>query len=463
MPPTPFDEVVAGSPSDAEQGEDFYEDAHQDDESFHELNGFEELDWDDFEAGLPEYDETGAPVLVAASDFGRGYQTVQPMEGRMSLTALKAKKAKRRRRNITLALVLGVFAAMVIGVVAVVQSFLGGEEAVTDYEQASGETIDFEVREGDGFETVGNRLIEQDIVASWDALSGAFQAADADGEMGTLQPGEYQMQEQMPADEAIEALFAEGPAQLVVGIAPGIWIDDALDEIAARTPFNRQEIDDAAADPQAYGLPDEAETLEGYLAPGEYTWEVEEEPSAEEVLQDMVDETFSRLDDLGIEDEEEQWETVTIASLITAEANHANPEDYDLMSSAIQNRLVPDNPETDGYLYIDATSNYAMGEHDLHIAAEHSPEDPYNTRTNPGLPPGPIGAPTRATLEAAINPPDTDYHYWVTVNIETGETEFAEDLAQHEQYEQQFLAYCADNPDVCSPGEVDAAEEELDL
>ncbi|WP_258932941.1 endolytic transglycosylase MltG [Nesterenkonia pannonica] len=236
VPSTPFDEVVAGSPSDAEQGEDFYEDAHQDDESFHELNGFEELDWDDFEAGLPEYDETGAPVLVAASDFGRGYQTVQPMEGRMSLTALKAKKAKRRRRNITLALVLGVFAAMVIGVVAVVQSFLGGEEAVTDYEQASGETIDFEVREGDGFETVGNRLIEQDIVASWDALSGAFQAADADGEMGTLQPGEYQMQEQMPADEAIEALFAEGPAQLVVGIAPGIWIDDALDEIAARTP-----------------------------------------------------------------------------------------------------------------------------------------------------------------------------------------------------------------------------------
>ncbi len=51
----------------------------------------------------------------------------------------------------------------------------------------------------------------------------------------------------------------------------------------------------------------------------------------------------------------------------------------------------------------------------------------------------------------------------MTVNIETGETEFAEDLAQHEQYEQEFLAYCADNPDVCSPGDVDAAEEELDL
>ncbi|GAB3845347.1 endolytic transglycosylase MltG [Nesterenkonia populi] len=462
-PSTPFDDVVAGSPSDADQNHELPEEGHFDGQEFHELEGFEGLDWEDFEGGQIEHDASGSPVLVAASDFGRGYQTVQPMEGRMSLDALKAKKAKQRRRNVTLVLFLAVFAAMVIGVVTVVRSFLGGGEDITDYDQASGETIEFEVREGEGFETVANRLVEQEIVASWGALSSAYQAADAEGDMGTLQPGEYPMQEQMPAGDAIEALYAEGPEQFVVGIAPGIWIEDALDEIAERTPHSREEIAAAAEDPQAYDLPDEAETLEGYLAPGEYSWDVEDEVSPEEILQDMVDETFSRFEELGLEDEEEQWETVIIASLITAEANHANPDDYDLMSSAIQNRLVPDNPETDGYLYIDATSNYALGEHDLHIAAEHDADDEYNTRTNPGLPPGPIGAPTTATLEAAIDPPDTDYHYWVTVNIETGETEFAENLAQHEQYEQEFLDYCSENPDVCSPGEVDAAEEELGL
>ena len=55
---------------------------------------------------------------------------------------------------------------------------------------------------------------------------------------------------------------------------------------------------------------------------------------------------------------------------------------------------------------------------ELRLAVQHLPE--------PGLPPAPIDSPGEAAIEAAINPADGDWLYFVTVNLETGETKFAE-------------------------------------
>jgi hypothetical protein len=52
---------------------------------------------------------------------------------------------------------------------------------------------------------------------------------------------------------------------------------------------------------------------------------------------------------------------------------------------------------------------------------------------NTGLPPSPINNPGEEALEAALNPADTDFLYFVTVNLKTGETKFAETFEEHEQ------------------------------
>jgi UPF0755 protein len=64
---------------------------------------------------------------------------------------------------------------------------------------------------------------------------------------------------------------------------------------------------------------------------------------------------------------------------------------------------------------------------------------------NKGLPPGPIGSPGAAAIQAAVNPADGDWLYFVTVNPDTGETVFTsnydEFLAAKEQFNQWYAAH----------------------
>lgn len=410
--------------------------------------------------GRIEHDADGTPLLITPSSYGRGYQTVTPMDSRVNRSALKQRRIKRRRRNLTLAVALGAFALMLTVLVISLRALFGGlfTEA-EDYDAVAGDELVFTVNQGEGWETVGNRLVDQEIIASSDAFREAFTDLEASGELGELHPGDYPLNEEMPASEALQALAPEQGARHYIVLNAGTRIDSAFSELSSATGIDEGEFRAAAEDPTAFGLPEEASTLEGYLAPGTYYFDVDTEP--EEILQTLVDATFERLEEAGVTDEEEQWRTIIIASLITAEANHNQPDDYPLIASAIENRLDPDNPETDGLLQIDAAVHYGAGsEGDLQAAAEERQDEsnPYNTYIHEGLPPGPIGAPVSGTIDAAANPADTNYYYWVTVNIETGETEFNETYAEHVEDVQQFQQWCEDNPGVCSPAEAEAVE-----
>ena len=57
----------------------------------------------------------------------------------------------------------------------------------------------------------------------------------------------------------------------------------------------------------------------------------------------------------------------------------------------------------------------------------------YNTYRYEGLPPGPISAPGKAALQAAAQPAEGDWMYFVTVNFDTGETKFAKTQAEHDK------------------------------
>jgi UPF0755 protein len=74
---------------------------------------------------------------------------------------------------------------------------------------------------------------------------------------------------------------------------------------------------------------------------------------------------------------------------------------------------------------------------------------PYNTYVHTGLPPGPIGAPGRSALEAAANPEDGDWKFFVSINMDTGETAFAETFAEHQVNVRKFQAWCQANPGKC--------------
>jgi UPF0755 protein len=221
---------------------------------------------------------------------------------------------------------------------------------------------------------------------------------------------------------------------------------EVFDILSTSTGIPRAEFDALAAAPTQFGLPPQALSLEGYLHPGEYRFDVD--ASATDIITEMVKATTDRLADDGVTDPAEQYRILTIASIVQAEAQQG---DYATVAGAINNRLTPGNTETSGFIQSDATVTYGLGKRSYQITDEEKQDtsNPYNTYANPGLPKGPIGSPGDDAIDATVNPADVPFYFWVTVDLDTGETKFSETYAEHLRYVDEYLAWCTDHPGRC--------------
>jgi UPF0755 protein len=104
------------------------------------------------------------------------------------------------------------------------------------------------------------------------------------------------------------------------------------------------------------------------------------------------------------------------------------------VSSVIHNRLAEDQR-----LQIDATVLYAKGEAGTRVLTSDTDVDsPWNTYENTGLPPTPIAAPGRAAIEAAADPADTEFMFYVVCDFDTGQHAFARNFDQHQQNQARY-------------------------
>jgi len=126
-------------------------------------------------------------------------------------------------------------------------------------------------------------------------------------------------------------------------------------------------------------------------------------------------------------------QAVTLASLVEKET--ARAEERATVAAVYHNRL-----RRGMLLQCDPTVIYALeqlGRYDGNIRrADLSVDSPYNTYRYAGLPPGPIAAPGRAALEAAVTPADVEYLYFVSRN--DGSHVFASTLREHNANVREF-------------------------
>ncbi|MEN9232202.1 MAG: endolytic transglycosylase MltG, partial [Thermostichus sp. DG02_5_bins_236] len=127
-------------------------------------------------------------------------------------------------------------------------------------------------------------------------------------------------------------------------------------------------------------------------------------------------------------------EWVTLASIVEREA--VVPEERALIAGVFLNRLKQGIP-----LGADPTVEYALNirqtpDRRLTLAEVRTPS-PYNTYLNPGLPPGPIASPGLASLEAVLEPEETDFLYFVARY--DGTHVFSKTLAEHEAAQLQII------------------------
>jgi UPF0755 protein len=116
-------------------------------------------------------------------------------------------------------------------------------------------------------------------------------------------------------------------------------------------------------------------------------------------------------------------DAVTLASIIEKEARLA--DERPLISAVYHNRLGRHMP-----LQADPTVQFALGHHvDRVTFKELAIKSPYNTYRHPGLPPGPIGSPGAASLDAALEPAAVPYLYFVAAP--DGHHEFRTTFAEH--------------------------------
>ncbi len=165
--------------------------------------------------------------------------------------------------------------------------------------------------------------------------------------------------------------------------------------------------------------------LEGYLFPATYPF-YKENPTIEDIVKTMLDKTEEILIKYqGLADEKDMspHQLLTMASLIEEEATAQT--DRQKISSVFYNRINIDMP-----LQTDPTVIYALGEHVDRVLYDHLEIDsPYNTYKVRGLPPGPIANAGEMSIEAALNPSETDYLYFLATS--TGEVIFTRTLKEH--------------------------------
>lgn len=411
--------------------------------------GSSEERWDpSFRDGRPERDPAPEPDLLNPWDEQPHPRSSRPARraaaAELDLDEHDVEDRRRGRGALGCLIAFLVLAALAAGAFfflqAPVTAFLERFQPPEDYAGAGTGEVVFMINEGDGGEAIAANLEEQDIVASAEAFIDEMRSRD---EAPTFYPGAYGLANQMSAEAALDALL--DPATKMENtfvIQEGLWARDALAAASAATGIPVEELEAAAADPQALGLPAEATSVEGFLFPATYTFPPD--VTADEVIRTLVDRTFQSLDAAGVAPED-RWETIIIASLIERESG--SETDAYKVSRVIQNRLDPAQFDS-GLLQFDSTVHYGTGDDTLVTTTDAERADasnPYNTYVHPGLPPGPIGNPGDIAIDAARNPAEGSWLYFVTVNLETGETVFSTTFAEHEAAVQQFLQYLDEN------------------
>ncbi|WP_406150696.1 endolytic transglycosylase MltG [Streptomyces sp. NBC_01012] len=320
-----------------------------------------------------------------------------------------------------------------------------------DFEGEGSGTVEVEIPEGAYGNEIANILKRAGVVKSVDAFVSA-QEANPKGE--SIQAGVYLLKKEMSGDSAVE-LMLNPKSQNALVIPEGtstIGIYTAIDKRLDLKKGTTAKV--AKTKAESFGLPEWAEAdpaikdpLEGFLFPAAYA--VPKDAKPEDALKKMVARANKEYDKLDLEKSAKEQnlksprDIITVASLVQEEGKYKH--DFDKVARVVYNRLKPANLETVGRLEFDSTVNYIRAESTLDVGAVddlRKIDDPYNTYSIRGLPPGPISNPGADALQSAISPADGPWYYFVSVTAD--KTLFAVTNEEHEANRRKYAESKAD-------------------
>ena len=254
-------------------------------------------------------------------------------------------------------------------------------------------------------------LLDQDGVISSSTM---FQIrATIGGDRGDLLPGAYTLAKDMSYSDVLDALTTAPKTRGIVTLtlpegysrsqfAPIVKQQAGVNGYLAASKHSK------FLKPSSYGAKG-AKNLEGFLFPD--TYDAKYGSPAANVVQLQLQDFKKRIKGVNMKYARSKnlttYDVLIIASMLERESG---PQDFSKVAAVIYNRLHNGTP-----LGIDATIRFAVGNFTQPLTqSQLSTPSPYNTRINAGLPPGPIGNPGLAAIEAAANPAKVNYLFYVT-------------------------------------------------
>lgn len=243
-----------------------------------------------------------------------------------------------------------------------------------------------------------------------------------------VKAGTYDLPRGAGWSRSLDALVVGRVVTVAVTIPEGWTISQIAGRIAPIAEIPEDSVAQRLLDPAlAESLKVPGPNLEGYLFPETYRFA--QAVPAETIAAELVGryreiwtpERLAALDSLGMNERE----IVTLASIIQSEARWE--DEMPLISAVFHNRL-----RRPMRLQADPTVQYALESRQSRLLFSHIDsvaDNPYNTYTHDGLPPGPIGSPGLSAIDAALKPASVPYLYFVAGD--DGRHEFSRTLREH--------------------------------
>lgn len=290
--------------------------------------------------------------------------------------------------------------------------------------------IVFEVEKGSSARSIADNLEDEDLIVSEKSFVRTLEKEDL---AEKVRYGKFVLSPSMTLREIVTVLTTEGTGELALTVPEGWTINDIdakLTEMGLIEPGSFRTCTSTCTFDFDF-LRSEI-SLEGYLFPDTYFID-----SASFSSDTLINQMLQNFQNRFTEEMQQQlansgrtlYDTVIVASLIEKEVRTKG--DLEIVSGIIWKRL-----DNDWLLGIDATLLYNEGDNEI-TAEDLEKDTPYNTRLNKGLPPTPISNPGLASIQAALNPEESDYWFYLTDS--EGEVHYAEDNAEHESNKAKYL------------------------
>lgn len=322
----------------------------------------------------------------------------------------------------TIAIVVLLFAVLAGGAAALVSVVWGKIHQPYQGYQTGEQYVD--IPQGASAGEIRRRLVEAGVVPDELTLRAALWWS---GRSRSLKAGEYRFDRPITPLDVVDKIASGEVYTRRLTFPEGLTIQEMAAIYESHGFGKARDFVAAARDATLIrDLDPQAKDLEGYLFPETYA--LPRVAPAAQVIQLMVDRFKTTYEGVvpGRSDSLTTRQIVTLASLIEKET--AQAQERPIVSAVYRNRI-----KKGMGMQADPTVVYALvkaGRYDGNIRrADLDFDSPYNTYKYPGLPPGPIASPGRASLEAALSPADVPYLFFVSRN--DGTHVFAETLTEH--------------------------------